>query len=70
MEKREDWLEMSRKLLPSRYEKFGDSKFSPAVEDCYSMFRGVHYRDIPLRGYDFFCGWAEVRFAGRWGAHS
>lgn len=53
MEEHEGWLEMSRKLLPPQYEKFVDFKFSPTVEDCYSMFRGVRYRDIPQRGYDF-----------------
>lgn len=53
MDEVSDWLEMSRRLLPGHYHRFVDFRLSDTVEDCFSMFRGVRYRDVPSRDYDF-----------------
>jgi len=53
MEEHKGWFEMSRGLLPSRYEKYVDFKLSDTIEDQYSLFRGVRYAEIPERPYDF-----------------
>lgn len=53
MEEHIDWLEMSRKLLPSRYSKYVSFELSNTVEDRYSIFRGVRYTTVPDRAYDF-----------------
>lgn len=53
MEEHAGWLEMSRRLLPSKYERFVEFHLSSTVEDRYSLFRGVRYADIPDRAFDF-----------------
>lgn len=53
MEEHGDWLEMSRSLLPSRYENYVDFVLSDTVEDYCSLFRGNRYSSIPERAYDF-----------------
>lgn len=53
MEETEEWLEMSRRLLPGRYQPYVDFRLSDTVEDRFSLFRGVRYRDIPARDYEF-----------------
>lgn len=53
MEEYGEWLEMSRGLLPEVYHDFVDFQLSDTVEDQFSLFRGVRYRDIPARPYDF-----------------
>lgn len=53
MEEIEEWLDMSRKLLSSEYHPYVEFCLSDTVEDCISLFRGVRYREIPKRDYDF-----------------
>lgn len=53
MEEIDEWLEMSRRLLPDKYHPYVDFSQSDTVEDCFSIFRGVRYRNIPARMYDF-----------------
>ncbi len=48
-----EWMEMSRLLLPRKYQPVVDFRLSGTIEDYYSLFRGVRYRDIPSREYDF-----------------
>lgn len=53
MEEHEEWLDMSRKLLPDRFAEYVDFRLSGVMEDHYSLFRGVRYQHIPDRAYDF-----------------
>jgi predicted O-methyltransferase YrrM len=53
MEEHENWLDMSRQLLPDRYLGFVDFRLSDVVEDRFSIFRGVRYKDVPDRAFDF-----------------
>jgi hypothetical protein len=53
MEEHPEWFEMSQQLLPLKYSKYVAFTLSDTVEDGYSLFRGVRYRDIPDRKYDF-----------------
>lgn len=53
MEEHEEWLEMSKSLLPSQYESYVDFELSETIEKTFSLFRGVGYKNIPKRDYDF-----------------
>ncbi len=54
MESIEKYYEMARELLPDHFITYVDLIYSPVVEDYYSLFRGVRYRDVPMdRKYDF-----------------
>lgn len=53
MEEIEEYLEMSIKLLPEEFHKYVNYILSPRVDDYYEVFRGVRYRDIPDRDFDF-----------------
>jgi predicted O-methyltransferase YrrM len=55
MEEEESWFNMSRDLICSykSYKKYIDLRLSCVIEDSYSIFRGVRYKDIPKRNYDF-----------------
>jgi hypothetical protein len=53
MEEYDNWLEMSRRLLPAAYQPYVDFRLSDTIEDRFSLFRGVRYRDVPERAYDF-----------------
>jgi hypothetical protein len=53
LEESPEFFETAQRLLPDRYRKVVDLRHSPTVEDRYLMFRGVRYRDIPERDYEF-----------------
>jgi predicted O-methyltransferase YrrM len=53
MEEHAQWLDQSRALLPERLRRYVEFCLSPTVEDCFSLFRGVRYREVPERPYDF-----------------
>ncbi|MFL0799734.1 MAG: class I SAM-dependent methyltransferase [Agarilytica sp.] len=53
MEEIGEWMEMSRNLLATEYHPYVDFCLSDTVDDYISLFRGVRYRDIPKRDYDF-----------------
>ncbi len=53
MEEIVEWADMAENLLPEVYRNRVDIVVSPTVEDYFSMFRGMRYRDVPKREYDF-----------------
>lgn len=53
MEEVEEYLEMSIDLLPKRLHEYVEYIHSPRMDDCYEIFRGVRYRDIPKKDFDF-----------------
>jgi hypothetical protein len=53
MEEIAEWGDMAEDLLPDVYRSLVDIVVSPAIEDYYGLFRGMRYRDIPERDYDF-----------------
>lgn len=53
MEEDERWLARTDAIFPGRLAKYVDFRLRPTTEDYYSIFRGVRYRDVPDRPYDF-----------------
>lgn len=53
MEESEEWMASAVGLLPDRYRPQVDFVLSDTVEDTFSIFRGVRYRDTPDRPYEF-----------------
>lgn len=53
MEEHRGWYEMAQKLLPAPYAAIVDLRLSETVQDGHAMFRGIRYKDIPQRAYDF-----------------
>ncbi len=55
MEESLSWFNMSHNLISTyaNYKKYLDLRLSDVVEDSYSIFRGVRYKNIPIRKYDF-----------------
>jgi hypothetical protein len=51
MEESRDWYQHAQENLPPDLPV--EIVLSDTVEDCYSIFRGIRYRDIPDRPYDF-----------------
>lgn len=55
MEENKEYYDMALRSYPPQLKT--DSRFeivfSPAVEDTYEFFRGVRYKEIPKRAYDF-----------------
>lgn len=55
MEENKEYYDMACRSFPQELKN--DSRveiiLSPAVEDTYEFFRGVRYKDIPKRSYDF-----------------
>lgn len=53
MDEHEDWLDLSRRLLPESYRPYVAFHLSKTCEDGFSLFRGVRYENAPDRPYDF-----------------
>ena len=53
MEELEKYYQIARQLLPPRLKRYVEIICSPRVEEHYCLFRGVRYRDVPARAYDF-----------------
>lgn len=53
MDEYEEWLEMSRRLLPEAYRPYVDFCLSGTKEESFSLFRGMAYAQVPDRAYDF-----------------
>ena len=53
MDSHKAYLDMSRELLPESLKKYVDFNCSDVKEDFFSIYRGVRYKDIPNREYDF-----------------
>jgi hypothetical protein len=51
MEESEDWYRHAKQNLPSDLSV--EIVLSETVEDAFSLFRGIRYRDVPDRAYDF-----------------
>jgi len=54
MESKELYFKSTKNLIPDRLTKYVDLVLSPIIEDHFSIFRGVRYKQIPAdRPYDF-----------------
>ena len=53
MEELPEFYELAEKLLPPPLRPYAEIKFSPTVEASYAFIRGMRYRDVPERDYDF-----------------
>jgi len=53
MEEHKDYYEHAQRLLPKDLAAYVDLVQSPTIEDQHMFFRGIRYRDVPLRQYDF-----------------
>jgi len=53
MEEIEKYYDLAKSILPAQYASLVDIRLSPVVEDSFSLFRGVRYRDVPKLDYDF-----------------
>lgn len=53
MEESEAYAAEARRLLPVPLAPYVEIVVSPTVEDYWALFRGVRYRDIPERPYEF-----------------
>lgn len=53
MEEHGEWFRIAEKLLPSNYRNCAELCLSPTVEDHISLFRGMRYRNVPDRRYEF-----------------
>jgi hypothetical protein len=53
MEEIDDYLKMSIQLLPDYLHEYVDFILSPRIDDYFEIFRGVRYRDIPEKEFDF-----------------
>lgn len=53
MEEIEEWHSVAKELLPEILKKYVDCILSPATEDYHAFFRGIRYKDVPDRPYEF-----------------
>lgn len=53
MEDKEKWHRVAQDLLPRTLSPYVDLVLSPRVEDGWYLFRGVRYKFLPDRPYDF-----------------
>lgn len=53
MEEHEGWYDKASEVLPENVSDHVEIIHSPKVDGFYKIFRGVQYREIPDRNYDF-----------------
>lgn len=53
MEESPHYYEAALRLFPEKLKTYADIIYSPVVEDTYHFLRGMRYRDVPPRPYDF-----------------
>jgi hypothetical protein len=53
MEEGQDWFDQATRLLPEELRQYVEICLSPTVEAGYTIYRGLRYRDVPDRPYDF-----------------
>ncbi len=53
MEDKEQWFKVANDLLPEKYSKYIEIVLSPLVEDGWSIYRGIRYKELPERQYEF-----------------
>ncbi|OPY89371.1 MAG: hypothetical protein A4E72_01127 [Syntrophus sp. PtaU1.Bin208] len=62
MEDIKEWYDHASKLMPLPLQRYVDITYSERTEYYYRIFRGVGYRDIPNREYEFvFVDGPQVR---------
>lgn len=47
------YYEMAKSLFPEKYNVYADLVHSESIVDFHEMFRGVRYKNVPERQYDF-----------------
>ena len=52
MESHKEWYDIAVKNFPDNLKAYVEIRLSPAVEDYYSLFRGMRYQEIPQREYE------------------
>lgn len=53
MENIKEWYTQAKEAMPHHLKKYIDLILSDKTEYYYSIFRGVGYKDVPVRPYDF-----------------
>ena len=53
MEELKKYLDIGINLMPKELKKYVNYVLSPRVDDYHEIFRGVRYRDIPKKDFDF-----------------
>jgi hypothetical protein len=53
MEESAGYYEKAVSLFPDSLKEYAEIFLSPAIEDTRDFFRGVRYKDVPDRQYDF-----------------
>lgn len=53
MEDQERWHEHARVIMPDQLKPYIDLIHSEKVEYCYAIFRGIGYKKVPERPYEF-----------------
>ena len=53
MEELEQYFDTALDLMPAKFRNYVDFVLSPKVEDTYFIYRGVRYREVPDRRYNF-----------------
>jgi hypothetical protein len=53
MEDQEKWYRHAKSIIPSQLKPYIDLIHSEKVEYCYAIFRGVGYKNVPERPYEF-----------------
>ena len=53
MEDQEKWYKHARIIMPDHLKPYIDLIHSEKVEYCYSIFRGIGYKNVPERPYEF-----------------
>ena len=53
MEELKKYYDIGVDLMPKELKKYVEFVLSPRVDDYHEIFRGVRYRDIPKKNFDF-----------------
>ena len=53
MEDQEKWYEHAKTIMPDQLKTYIDLIHSTKVEYCYAIFRGIGYKKVPERAYEF-----------------
>jgi len=53
MEENEKWFDIAKGLTPEKLCEFVDLRLSETIESGYMIYRGMRYKDVPERPYDF-----------------
>lgn len=53
MEEIKEWHTIAVEILPPNLKRFTDIVLSPVIEGQYGFFRGMRYKNLPQRPYEF-----------------